>query len=453
MSDSAQILRILCLGLETRSLQVVEEACAGSEFTRVNNVEEFAMNFEHWDDDSFNAIFCGPTIEGMAGIELAQVLLNQAPGTIKYYITITTDKYEPRLLIKNGFTASFILPMDTPLVKKAIHENVMPTLKTDRSMRTVRILDIDAGDSLQFETFIYLPLNKKYIRYTGANQPVESARLEKLQQRQMSQLWVDHRDMNKFYQYSAKKLRELGEGGVSSTEKQEKLKDCVRTLFSDIFDQSVKADFDQGRETIKQCESIISNYITKGVSSNWYKKLLSSIGEGEDTYNHASNVSTFAALFAIGMGHQHPEDLAMAGLFHDLGLSMLPEDLQGKKESELTEEEKESYYSHADKSVMMIKNKRIIIPDSVERAIAMHHEAWHGRGFPRKLAGPRIAEDAQILSFADQFDYLTRTEEGRQRLMPMQALEEIRRSGTINPDIIVQIRRILEKENGLSKTA
>lgn len=452
MSESSP-MRILCIGLEPRAAQMIEEICEGGEFTRVTSVEGFANSFEQWNEDSFDAIMCGPTIEGMAGIELAQVLLNQCPATIKYYISLTIDKYEPRLLVKNGFTAAFMLPLDIPLLRKSIHENVMPLTKKERSMRTVRVLDIDPGDPLNFETYIYLPLNKKYIRYTASNQPMDPGKIEKLQVRQMSQLWVDHRDMNKFYQYSAKKLRELGEQGISSTEKQEKLKDCVRGLFSDIFDQSVKADFDQGRETIKQCESIISNFITKGVSSNWYKKLLSSIGEGGDSYNHASNVSTFAALFAIGIGHKHPEDLAMAGLFHDLGMSQLPEEFQNKKESDLTEEEKAIYYTHPEKSVQMIKNKRIIIPDSVEKAILMHHEAWHGRGWPRKLNGPRISEEAQILSFADQFDYLTRYEEGRPRLKPMEALDEIRRTGTISPDVLSQIRRLLDKESGIPKSA
>jgi len=453
MSDLAP-LRILCIGLDPQAIAIVSAACSGAEVTRIDSVEDFANSFEQWNDDSFDAMFCGPMIEGMAAIELAQVLLNQAPATIKFYVTQNSTNYEPRMLIKNGFTATFLIPIDVPLIKKSIQENVIPATVRERSMRTVRLLDIEGNEPLPFETFLFLPLNKKYIRFTSANQPVEPAKVEKMQARHMSQLWVDHRDMNKFYQFSAKKLRELGDSnGVSSTEKQEKLKDCVRSLFSDIFDASVKADFDQGRETIKQCESIISNYITKGASSNWYKKLLGSIGEGGDSYNHASNVSTFAALFGIATGHPHPEDLAMAGLFHDLGLAQLPVELLGKKESELTEAEKPIYYTHAEKSVVMIKNKRIIIPDAVEKAILMHHEAWHGRGWPKQLPYQRISNDAQILSFADQFDYLTRFEEGKGRLRPLEALDEIRRTSSINPEIISVLRKLFEKESALGKTA
>jgi len=443
-------LRILAIGLEPKVVQIVDECCAGAEFTRVCSIDEFAQGFEQWTDDSFNAVFCGPNLDGMAGIELAQVLLNQCPSVLKYYVTINTDRYEPRLLVKNGFTAAFMIPMDVPLLRKALSENLSAQKERERAFRTVKLVDLQAGEPLEFDTFLYLPRNNKYIRYTGAHQPVEQEKLAKLENRSMNTLWVDHRDMNKFYQYSARKLRELGDGAVSSTEKQEKLQNSVRGLFSDIFDVSVKADFDQGRETIRQCEAIISNYITKGVSSNWYRKLLASIGEGGDTYNHASTVSTFAALFAIGLGHKHPEDLAMAGLFHDLGIAQLPQELQEKDPGEMTNEEKDVYYTHPERSVVMIKNKRIIIPDAVEKAILMHHERWNGTGWPKRLNGARISDEAQILHFADLFDYYTRYQGGRTRMSPMQALSEIRQSGAISSEILAQIRRLLEKETGAS---
>jgi len=452
MSESTP-LRILCIGLEPKVEQIIVGVCEGSEFVRVYSVDQFASSFDQWQDDSFNAVFCGSNLEGMAGSEVAQVLLNQCPSVIKYFVTINGERYEPRVLVKNGFTGTFMLPIDLSLLRKAIQESIMPLKAKARTFRTVKLVDIGAGELLAFDTYLFLPRNNKHIRYTGANQTVEKQKLEKLETRQMNTLWVDHRDINKFYQYSAKKLRELGESAVSSTEKAEKLTGSVRGLFNDIFDVSVKADFDQGRETIKQCESIISNYITKGATSNWYKKLLSSIGEAGDGYNHASAVSTFAALFAIGLGHKHPEDLAMAGLFHDLGVSQLPSELQEKDVFEMSEAERSLYYTHPERSIAMIKNKRIIIPEIVEKAILMHHEYWNGMGWPKRLVGARISEEAQILLFADQFDYYTRCHAGRTRLMPLDAFDQIRRSGAVNVALLSQIRRLLDNNAPSVKSA
>jgi HD-GYP domain-containing protein (c-di-GMP phosphodiesterase class II) len=454
MTDEATY-QVLLIGLEPKVEQVVKSACEGASFVEIVSAEQFAANFETWQDGMFNGIICGPQVTGMSAYELAQVLLNQCPMTVKFYVTSNTDNWEPRNLIKNGFNQAYALPMDGPLFRKAILESILSGAKKQKSFRSVRVFDIGGGDQLEFETYVYLPLNKKYVRFTGVGQQLSEQKLEKLQSREMSQVFVDHKDMGKFYQYSARRLRELGDQGVSSTEKQEKLKDCVRGLFSDIFDQSIKADFDKGREMISNAENIISNYITKGASSKWYQKLLSSIGESNDTYNHASNVSTFAALFAIGIGHPHPEDLAMAGLFHDLGCAGLPEDLLAKAEAgePLTENEKSLYYTHPEKSVNFVKNKRLILTPPVERAILQHHEAWTGKGFPKQLPPARISEEAQILSFADQFDYLTRLKEGHKRLTPLEALETIRRNGSINPELVSRLRRLFEREAGASRTA
>ncbi len=446
MAD-VQEVRILLVGVEEAVVTTIQPLCTGATLTFLKTSDEFASQYEQWNDETFDMIICGSAIADMSGNEMAQVLVNQCPNTIKAYLTTDATKYEPRLLLKNGFTSTYSFPIDFPVFKKDLHEKVFAAARKERSFRTVRVLDLGGGDQLGFETFLYLPRNKKHIRYTSANAPVEAEKIQKLQDRQMGQLYVDHRDMNKFYQYSAKKLRDLGASGVSSTEAQEKLKDSVRTLFNDIFDQSVKADFDQGKEVIKQCESIISNYVTNGASSGWYKKLMGAIGESNDVYNHASNVSTFAALFAIGIGHKRPEDLAMAGLFHDLGMAQLPAELQAKNPDTITDpKELELYYSHAEKSCNMVKQKRIILSESVEKAILQHHEKFNGKGFPKQLPSNRISTEAQILSFADQFDYLTRDEEGKTRLTPLEALETIRKNGSIGPDLIAQLRRLLEKE-------
>ena len=164
-------------------------------------------------------------------------------------------------------------------------------------------------------------------------------------------------------------------------------------------------------------------------------------------YNHASNVSTFAALFAIGIGHKRPEDLAMAGLFHDIGLAQLPAEMQNIDPETLKEpKDIELYYSHAEKSVTMVKQKRIILPDSVEKAILQHHERFTGKGFPRALPAQRLSQEGQILSFADQFDYLTREEEGKVRLSPLDAVEAIRKTNSIGPELISQIRKLFATE-------
>ena len=446
MADDAAKIKVLFIGLDAPEQELVRSLCDGGEALVISSGAEFEAQYDSWQDGAFNAVFCGKSGKGIAPFEIAQTMLNQCPNTPKFYVTRDFSGYEPRLLIKNGFSRSFLLPLDLPSLKRAVAEHVTSD-KARKSFRSVRVFDLDGETKLEFDTFVFLPLNKKYVRFSGAGEPVSEKRLGKLNEKSMSSVFVDHKDMPKFYQYSANRLREMGDAsGPGATERQEKLRDCVRGVFSDIFDASVKADFDGAKEMLENCSGIISNYVTKGARSDWYARLMSAIGESEDAYSHATNVASFAALFAIGLGHAHPEDLAMAGMFHDLGETAIPEEILAKADLERTQPEREMYWSHPEKSIAALKTKRMIVAPAVEKAIAQHHEAWHGRGYPKQLPAARISPEAQILSFADQFDYLTRLQEGRPRLAPLDAFEEIKRTGSINPEILSGIRKLLAPE-------
>lgn len=445
---AVQEVRVLKMGIDEGAAGLIAPVVEGAQTTLIQSADEFFSQYEQWADGTFDLILCGSGIQELSSIEMGQVLHNQCPETPKTFVTSESAHYEPRLLIKNGFTSAYSFSLDLGEFKREMNEKIFINKRKDKIFRSVRVMDLTGGDQLDFETFLYLPKNKKHIRYTASNAPVAEEKIERLREFSMGQLHVDARDLNKFYQYSARKMKDLGQLALSSTEAQEKLRSGIRSLFNDIFDSSLKADFDHGREQIKQCESLISNYVTNGGSSNWYNKLLSALGEGGDTYNHASNVSVFASLFAIGIGHPRPEDLAMAGLFHDLGFAQLPACWHEKTEADLsTSGDRDMFYSHIEKSLELVKSKRIILPDAVEKAILQHHEKFNGQGFPKALPHNRISQEAQILSFADQFDYLTREVEGRSRLKPLEALELIRKNGSIGPELIAQIRHVLDQES------
>jgi HD-GYP domain-containing protein (c-di-GMP phosphodiesterase class II) len=417
---------------------------ASANITHVRTLPEFEGVYETWQDGMFTAIFGGNAMEGMPGSELAQVFLNQAPGTKRYYVSSSAVAYEPRLLIKNGFMQTYLLPGDGVQLLQLLKDFVMVGPKAKRVYKPVRITDLEDGGSIGFSTFVFLPLNKKHVPFSPTNGEISRKKFEKLQERQVTQLYVDNKDMQKFYQYTAQRMAALGEeGAASATEREAKLREMVRGLFTDIFDASVKADFDEGREMIQQAEKIISNYITKGATSNWYSKLMSAVGESPDGYSHASNVSTIGALFAIGIGMKNPEDIAMAGLFHDLGLSQMPPHFSEVTFSELTADEQARYREHPELSLNIVKGKRIILTEKVEKAILQHHERWDGKGFPKGLPSGRISQEAQILSFADQFDYLTRIREGQKRLTPSEAADEIKANGSVGPELVSKIKTLM----------
>ncbi len=436
--------QILALGLDPRSEKFIESFfTAGGTLVTVSQLKQFEAQYESWQDGEFAGIFCSSNIPELPGAELAQALQNQCPKTNKYFITFDMAKFEPSVLIKNGFTNAFCLPQDKDILVRTIKEDILTAVSGQKSLRAIKIFDVGSGDQLDFNTYVFLPLNNKFIPFSGANKPIEEGRIEKLTKHQVGTLFIDHKDMDKFYQYSANRLRDATQPGMGSTERQAKLETHVRGLFNSIFDQSVKTDFGGGKEMVENCQSIISNFISKGSSNDWYSRLIASVGDQADSYNHASRVSTFASLFGIGIDHPHPEDLAMAGMFHDIGLVDIPDEILNKSESEWTPEEKTTYYTHIEKSLFYLKQKRISLPAEVEKAISQHHEKFNGRGFPKGLAAERISVDAQILSYADQFDYFTRIQPGKKALTPPEAHAEIAKTHSIGMDIIGKIGRLI----------
>jgi HD-GYP domain-containing protein (c-di-GMP phosphodiesterase class II) len=444
--DGVKKAHVLLVGIEEQVLEILDSVSKQIEFSVIKTSADFEQKFESWQDGHFAAIFCGREITEMSEMEIAQVIQNQCPETPKYFVTFKTEKFEPRNLLKNGFSGVFSLPVDRGVFKKTIDEKILSEGLQQKVFKPVRVLDIKEDSKLDFDTFLFFPLNKKYVKYSKADQVIEKSKVEKLSSHQMNSIFLDHADMGKFYKYSADRLRALGQEGGSSTEKRERLNEAVRALLMDFFDQSIKSDLSEGKEMKENCDKIISNYVTKGATSDWYQQLTSSMSMGEDTYDRASSVATFAALFGIGLGHKAPEDLALAGLFHDVGLAQIPPEILEKPQDKWSKEERETYYTHPEKSVFIVKSRRLIIPAIVEKAILQHHEGFHGRGFPKQVSGDRICEEAQILSFAIQFDEETRIKSGQAQVDPQQAIEKIKSTGSINPEIVSRIKTLLESK-------
>jgi HD-GYP domain-containing protein (c-di-GMP phosphodiesterase class II) len=161
--------------------------------------------------------------------------------------------------------------------------------------------------------------------------------------------------------------------------------------------------------------------------------MLQITGAEGGSYSHAGNVATFGALFSLASGIGKPEDIALAGLLHDLGLADVPAEVQMKSESERTQAEEIEYRKHVDRVMEIIKARKMILPDSVTKAIHQHHERWSGTGYPRGLPGDRITKEAQILALADVFDEMTISREGTARMNPAAAFRKIYDENLNNP--------------------
>lgn len=442
--------KILTIALQAELLDTVTQLASGIELTTVKTEAEFVDIFENLKDGDYAVITAGNNLAVNFLFEVGQIIQNQCPTTPNIALLNDKSDLDLKKLKKNGFKEVCLLPLDKKLLKDRMHQ-ALAAYKGDKVFRKVKSLDVAVDSLLEFDTYVYLPLNNKYIKYSRANEKFVAHKSEKLQKHNVGSLHIEQKDLDKFYVYVAESLAKNTDEAnpLSATERQDKLNDSVRGLIIDMYDYSGFNNLESGKEMVTSCQKVISTLITKGKSKNWYNELLQAISGEVGGYSHVSEVSTLAALFALIMEQKNPEDFALAGFLHDLGMIDIPEEQMEKPQSQWTEEERTLYYKHPERSLNYIKKKRMIVSESVEKMIAQHHEMYNGQGFPKQLVGDRLPEASQILILADQFQYLMEVKEGHKRYTPEEALTLIEQKGYVNPYITRKVRKALKNEENV----
>lgn len=144
-------------------------------------------------------------------------------------------------------------------------------------------------------------------------------------------------------------------------------------------------------------------------------------------YMHSLNTALISNVLARWLKFSEKEinDITLAGLFHDIGMLMMPEELLLKKEDELTQEDKELLQKHT------IYGYRYLMKRELNRQIGLtaltHHEKEDGSGYPLQIMSPTICTYSKIVTIADAYDELTLTEDGARN--PFSLIHEFEKNG------------------------
>lgn len=123
-------------------------------------------------------------------------------------------------------------------------------------------------------------------------------------------------------------------------------------------------------------------------------------------YDHALAVSTLAVLLArsIGLEDLICENLAIAGLLHDAGLTRIPQTLH-RPLHELSDSEWGIYQSHPKRGLDLLMQQSPL-SEPVQTLIREHHVALDGSGYPTNIDPDTIQPASRILRLVDEYDEL-----------------------------------------------
>ncbi|BES64249.1 hypothetical protein SANA_06880 [Gottschalkiaceae bacterium SANA] len=163
------------------------------------------------------------------------------------------------------------------------------------------------------------------------------------------------------------------------------------------------------------------------------------------TKGHSERVAIQARQLAVMVGYEHPNDIEIAGLLHDVGKISIPTQILNKP-GRLTEEEYEIIKTHPERGYELLFQSEVF--RVVRGAVRDHHERFDGKGYPRGLKGDEIAMEARIVSICDVYDALTSDRPYRKAMSHKEAIEVINkeRGKAFSQDLVDLFLLIFENE-------
>jgi HD-GYP domain-containing protein (c-di-GMP phosphodiesterase class II) len=129
----------------------------------------------------------------------------------------------------------------------------------------------------------------------------------------------------------------------------------------------------------------------------------------KDNYTYLHSVAVCALMIALGkqMGMEESilKDLGMAGLLHDVGKMMIPDEVLNKP-GQLTDDEFTTVKNHPLRGWEILKGSAGVCDMALDVCLH-HHEKMDGRGYPDKLAGEQISLFARMGAVCDVYDAIT----------------------------------------------
>ena len=425
------MLRIVVFGATQDQVPTELQVIADSVVCEEYDLEKMMEPIE----PSPSIILCYPPHNNMSTLEFAQTLRMNYPELPIFFIASEKKDFDKKKLIKNGFTQAYLLPWGKADFLKALREeSVFSMVPELRDYQVIKVVDLTPGTILDFDLKLYLPRNNKLVQFSHEGDPVSEEKFSRLFDNQFNTLFVHKDEIEKFRRYTAETFKKLlRPNKMSETERQEKLENCVRDLISDMFIEDTKENtFGKSQSLLNEIKEIIKLLLTED-DTDLAKKVGLLVNQEGNFYLHLSNVSTFAGLFAIVLGFERPEDMALAGLLHDIGKINLPSDIADKEMEELGPHALEAYKKHPNYSIDVARMKRIALPDAVIRGILHHHEAVNGSGYPAGIMGSKLSKEGRLLAIANAFDHLTTLKPGENMISFRQVLIDLHKENSIDP--------------------
>lgn len=276
--------------------------------------------------------------------------------------------------------------------------------------RYVPILDCRVG-----EIFARDVVNSRGSALVTKNSTITEYIKEKLLENGFSSVWI--------YDHSASSLEVQGRKHKSFSKNYEEMVFSIKELFEEL---SLGGKLDM-EKVGRLGKDLFGSFNDSGMI---IKYLLSMIEKSDVyTHSHSLNVALYSSLIAkwLELPENRIQEVAIAGLLHDIGKVMIPTEVLNKK-GKLTEAEFALIKCHPVLGYDKIKDISQL-QMSVKKAVLLHHERLNGSGYPYGLSKNDLDLCTRIVSIADVYDAMTQNRVYKKKMNPFEAFKIFKTDG------------------------
>ena len=242
--------------------------------------------------------------------------------------------------------------------------------------------------------------------------------------------------------------------------------EVIRKIAKSVNDEKMEGivlSASYGWETKFEAEQDIMNIFKRAEDRMYSRKLSESQSMRHNTINvilktlyeksqreekHSQRVSELSAKIGNAMGFNKDEvnELKTAGLMHDIGKIIIPDDTLNK-EGKLRIDEWQTIKRHSETGYKILSSVNEFAP--LAKYVLQHHERWDGTGYPEGIKGKDIELYARIICIADSYDAMKSDRPYRKGMSKEQAIREIRNNAgkQFDPEIAkVFVEKVLKEK-------
>ena len=271
----------------------------------------------------------------------------------------------------------------------------------DGKFTKIAISEFYTTKTVLFDLFVKINDNT-YVKILKAGDYLPKERLDKYKYDKGAEyLYFNKSDISKYIKLGSHLADKVLDLKTVKTSKKVKMIQNVASKFLEVaFEDGLSnQSIDQGKEISEKIFKLVQT------DKNVYSLLRGYQDFDPSAYDHAYLVSLFATA-TVKQFEWHSrstiENMALACLFHDIGLSKLGSEFIGLKVSDMSPEQYESYKMHPLLGVKMMEGNNMV-NHVVKQIIIQHHEFITGDGFPSGKKGSQVLTLSSIVSLSSEF--------------------------------------------------